>query len=187
MKRLLLMLLLPITVVVAQDPSSQKQILQLAEDIRNKGSVFVHAHVDVNRNIKYYALSAERLGQIPTWDGSGKVSLDLNKAISIAREHLAKQHPVHDSFPLWSGRIFPIENKTHTNRWCYALEFRISTKTSFKVERGILGIVGGNGQPVELPDELQGERTKYTMLQVYVMLDESIIEAEFTDRTSANN
>ena len=186
MKRLLFMLLLPITVAVAQDSAHGDNIVKLAEDLHEKGWVFVDAHVDVEGNIRYWALPAERLARSVQWDGNGKVPLDLDNAILIAREQLAKQHPGQDSFPLWSARIQQIESKTYANRWRHVLEFRIATKSTHQIDRAVLGTIKSNGRELEQPEKVQVERTQYTYPQVSVMLDGSIIEAQSMTKESAN-
>lgn len=186
MKRLLLMLLLPITVAVAQDSSRGGKIVKLAEDLHEKGWVFADGHVDVEGDITYWAVPAEQLARSIQWDGNGKVPLDLDKAISIARELLSKQHPGQDSIPLWSARIQQIESKTYANRWCHVLEFRIATKSTHQIDRAVLGAIKINGREPEQPEKAQVERTQYTYPQVYVMLDGSIIVSQSMTKESAN-
>lgn len=183
MKKLLLMLCIPVAVVMAQAPSDKQQmIVQLDRVLGSKGQVLLHVDMDSDGTQKYYAISAEHLAQSPTWDGNGEVPLDLNKATLIAREHLTKQHPEHKLFPLSSGRIFPIDNKVHANRWCYALEFRFATKTSQQIDSAVLSTVKINNQALDLPDKLPIERTECTTLQVFIMLDGSIIQAKTAER-----
>jgi len=185
MKLLLLILLITTTAVVAQESSHhQAQVFQLAQDVHRKGAVLIHTHVDADSNIKYYAISTSRLADSPTWDGNDKAPLELNKAIAVAREYLSKQHPKRDSLPLSSASLFTIDNKSYSNRWYYALKFRIATKSTQKIDRTeLLGLITVGNQELDLPKTIEMKRTKYAYPQVYVMLDGHLIE----ERTKSAN
>jgi hypothetical protein len=187
MKRLTAILLIPIAVAVAQPPMGQEDILKLAQDLRDKGSQLLYVHADTNGTSMYYALSQERLAGSPEWDGTGEPPLDQNKATEIARAHLSEKHPEHDSFTLLTASLLPIANQTYSNKWCYKLEFQISTTTYYDINSQDLGIVWPEGSIIEEPpDDPRAQRTKYTTFRAYTLLDGSIIKGTLMENETAN-
>lgn len=181
-------MLIPIAVAVAQSPMGQEIILELARDLRDKGSVLLHIHADSNGSSIYYALSEERLAGSPEWDGTGEPPLNQNEATAIARTHLSEKYPEHDSFTLIAAPLLPIANQTYSNKWCYKLEFQVSTTTYYNINSEELGVVWPEGSIIEggPPVDPRGKRTRYTTLRAYTLLDGSIIEGALMDNESAN-
>ena len=171
-------MLIPLAAAFAQSPIIQGQIEQLDRELCGQGSRLLHVNTDVNGDSEYYAVSPERLAATPEWDGNGSPPLDLSKALDNARKHLEFQHPEHSSYSFIQGRIFSVDHHSYSNRWCYQLDFRVETKASKEIDRAILGAITINDQPINVPDRVPVETTRYKDMPVFVMVDGSIVEAK---------
>ena len=189
MKILTGILLIPIAVAVAvaQPPMEHDKIQELAQDLLDKGSQLLYVHADTNGTSMYYAIPEERLAGSPEWDGTGEPPLNQNEATASDRTHLSEKYPEHDSFTLLTASLLPIASQSYSNKWCYKLEFQVSTTTYYEVNSQELGIVWPEGSIIEEPpDDPRAQRTKYTTFRAYTLLDGSIIKGTLMENETAN-
>ena len=184
MKRIALLMLIPCAIAVAQCPPRHEWLHKLSQELCDKGSALLNVHTAEDGTQKYYAVSAKQLAQCPEWDGNGDPPLRLSAAVELARSHLTKRHPEHDSFPFSSGRICSTGTEAYSNRWYYSLEFRVTTKSKSQVDGKSLGLLFQGDW--EVPETMEIESTHVDSYEVYMMLDGSIIEPTPVKQQSAN-
>lgn len=185
MKKLAMLMLVPCAITFAQCPPGHEWLHKLSQELCDKGSALLDVHSADDGTQKYYAVSAKQLAACPEWDGNGEPPLRLSAAVDLARNHLAKLHPEHDTFPFSSGRICSTGTETYSNRWYYSLEFRVTTKSKSQVDSKSLGLLLEGDW--EVPEKMEIESTHVDSFEVYMMLDGSIIEPTPVKQESANN
>ena len=184
MKKIVLLILVPCAIALAQIPSGHEWLHKLSQELCEKGSALLNVHTADDGTRKYYAVSAKQLAASPEWDGNREPPLRLSAAVELARRHLTKLHPEHDNFPFSSGRITSTGTEAYSNRWYYSLEFRVTTKSKSQVDGKALGILLEGDW--EVPETMEIESTHVDLFEVYMMLDGTIIEATPLKQEPAN-
>ena len=176
MRIMTVFMLIPLAAVFAQSPTIQGHIEQLDRELCAEGSRLLHVNTDSRGATEYYAVSLERLAATPEWDGSGHPPLDLNTALDYARKRLEMLHPGHISYSFTQGRIFPIENNSYSNRWCYEIKYQVEFKATEQIDRASLGTITFNDQPIKIPEDVSAETRRYVRPSVFILMDGTSIE-----------
>ena len=128
MKQSIVIILFVLSIATfAQAPHGHEWLTDISKDLRQQGSVLLNVHTSDDGTRTYLAVTADQIAKSPRWDGNGEPPLTLTRAVVLARAHLKKKHPQHDTFPLTGGSFTLIQSDEKPNRWFYSLDFKIKT------------------------------------------------------------